>query len=89
MGREVKSSNRTVETPFSANRRLARSAASRTSFTPALTALEDSKAAPTASANSRAMVVLPVPAGPHRMIEVSLRASTRARSAPLGPSRWS
>ena len=74
---------------LSPSRRRALSAASRTSLTPALTALKDSNAAPTASASSRAIVVLPVPAGPQRMTEVSFRASTRALSAPLGPRRWS
>jgi len=79
----------TVDVPCSASRRRARSAASRTSFTPALTALRDSKEAPTASASSRAMVVFPVPAGPQRMTEVSRRLFTRARRAPRGPKRWS
>jgi hypothetical protein len=79
----------TVAIPFSASRRFARSAASRTSLTPALTALSDSNEAPTASASNRAIVVLPVPAGPHRITEVSRRVSTRARNAPRGPRRWS
>ena len=35
------------------------------------------------------MVVLPVPGGPHRIIEASRCASAMRRIGPSGPSRWS
>jgi hypothetical protein len=48
-----------------------------------------SKRMPTASASSRAIVVLPVPGGPHRMIEDSRPAATIRPIAPSGPVRCS
>jgi hypothetical protein len=51
-------------------------------------ALIATKRMPTASASSRAMEVLPVPGGPHRIIEESLPAATIRPIAPSGPVRW-
>ena len=42
------------------------------------------KRMPTASASRRAIVVLPVPGGPHRIIEASLPAATIRPIAPSG-----
>ena len=47
------------------------------------------KRRPTASASSRAMLVFPVPGGPHRIIEASLPAATILPIAPSGPVRCS
>ena len=47
------------------------------------------KRMPTASASRRAIVVLPVPGGPHRIIEASLPAATIRPIAPSGPVRCS
>ena len=57
------------------------------SATPENTAETPTKRSPTAAASSRAMVVLPVPGGPHRISEASLPAATMRPIAPCGPVR--
>ena len=59
------------------------------SATPENTAEIATKRRPTASASRRAMLVLPVPGGPHRIIEASLPAATIRPIAPSGPVRCS
>ena len=58
------------------------------SATPLKTALTLSKRIPTLSASSRAIVVLPVPGGPHRIILERRPAATIRPIAPSGPVRW-
>jgi replication-associated recombination protein RarA len=52
-------------------------------------ALIATKRIPTASASRRAMLVLPVPGGPHRIMLASLPAATMRPIAPSGPVRCS
>ena len=73
--------------PRSPSRFRARSTTSRTSFTPALTALIGSNALSVAPAMRRAIVVLPVPGGPHRITEERRSPSISARSGRPGASR--
>ena len=68
-------------------RAVARSTASRMSFTPPSTALMLRNCASKASAISRAMVVLPVPGGPQRMHECGWPDSKAMRNGMPGPSR--
>ena len=68
--------------------RCARSTASRISLTPPSTAEMAMNCASNASAIRRASVVLPVPGGPHRIIECSRPDSKATRSGLPGPSRW-
>ena len=70
----------------------ARSTTARISFTPAVTAESGSKCAPTASASSRAIVVLPQPGGPQRISDGSVarvdqRAQPGAAREQLRPAR--
>ena len=46
-----------------------------------------SKASPVSPASSRAMVVLPVPGGPHRMIDGMRPAASIRVITPSGPTR--
>ena len=55
------------------------------SATPEKTAEMATKRKSTASASSRAIVVLPVPGGPHRIIEDNRPAATIRPIAPSGP----
>ena len=71
--------------PRSPSRARARSATSRTSLTPALTALSVSKAFSLTPATRRAMVVLPVPGGPQMMTDDSRSDSMSTRSGLPGP----
>ncbi len=57
------------------------------SATPENTAEIATNRSPTASASSRAIVVLPVPGGPHRIIDESLPAATMRPIAPSGPGQ--
>ena len=66
---------------------MARSTASRMSFTPPSTALMLRNCASKASAISRAMVVLPVPGGPQRMQECGWPDSKAMRSGMPGPEQ--
>ncbi len=59
------------------------------SATPENTAEIGTKRRPTASASRRAMLVLPVPGGPHRIIDDNLPAATMRPIAPSGPVRCS
>ena len=59
------------------------------SATPEKTAEMATKRRPTASASRRAMLVLPVPGGPHRIIEDRRPAATIRPIAPSGPVRCS
>src|SRR5262249_4064378 len=68
-----------------AGRRRARSPTSRPSSPPAVTADRVSKALAVAPATSRAVVVLPVPGGPHRITDDRRSASIRLRSGLPGP----
>ncbi len=63
------------------------STAARTSLTPAITADRATNSASQVRATNRASVVLPVPGGPHRIIECRLRPSIRRRSGFPGASR--
>ena len=81
------SRNRIVPWPCSPSRARARSATSRTSFTPAVTADSGSNAFSVAPATSRAIVVLPVPGGPHSTTDDSRSDSMSTRSGLPGPSR--
>ena len=71
----------------SPRRSCACSTASRMSFTPPSTALMVMNCASKASAISRAMVVLPVPGGPHRMQQCGWPDSKAMRSGMPAPSR--
>ncbi len=85
--RWTSSRNRIVPRPCSPMRARARSATSRTSFTPAVTADNGSNAFSVAPATRRAIVVLPVPGGPQRITDESRSASMSTRSGLPGPSR--
>ena len=76
-----------VPRPCSPRRCRARSMTSRTSFTPAVTALSCSNARFVLPATASASVVLPVPGGPQKMALVSRSCSTRRRSGLSGPTR--
>ena len=60
----------------------------RASATPDATAESCCISAPTASASRYAIVVFPVPAGPHRMSEGRWPPSSSEVSAFPGPNRW-
>src|SRR3569832_582437 len=79
---------RLVARPDCARTCLACSTAARTSFTPACTAEMLKNCACTRRAMSRACVVLPVPGGPHRIIERMRPCSIASRSGLPGPRRW-
>ena len=87
LNRCTSSRNRMVPRPCSPRRARARSAASRTSFTPAVTAESGSNALLVAPATSRAIVVLPVPGGPQSTTDESRSASMSTRSGRPGPRR--
>ena len=76
-----------VPRPCSPMRARARSAISRTSFTPAVTADSGSNAFSVAPATSRAIVVLPVPGGPHNTTDERRSASISTRSGRPGPKQ--
>ena len=59
------------------------------SATPENTADSGSKRRPTASASKRAIVVLPVPGGPQRIMDDSLPAASIRPIAPCGPVKCS
>src|SRR3569623_1133834 len=82
------STNRIVARPDCTRTCLASSTAARTSFTPASTAEMLKNCACTRRAMSRASVVLPVPGGPHRIIEWMRPCSIASRSGLPGPRRW-
>ena len=83
------SRKRIVPRPCSPMRARARSATSRTSFTPAVTADSGSNAFSVAPATRRAIVVLPVPGGPQRITDDSRSASMSTRSGLPDPRRCS
>ncbi len=83
------SMKRMVPWPCSPRRRSASASASRTSFTPAPVADSVIMCFALASASSRASVVLPVPAGPHRMHEPTRSDSASVRNGAPGATRWS
>ena len=58
-------------------------------MTPEKIALICSKCRLVAFASRRATVVLPVPGGPQKISEPSVRAASMRVSTPSGPSRWS
>src|SRR5206468_12333037 len=70
------------------SRSRAAASTARTSLTPALVADSSSKAELVAWATIWARVVLPLPAGPHRITERSSSASIRERRALRWPSTW-
>ena len=78
---------RTVGAPPRSIQSRARAITARTSATPLMTAESVANGASTASASSRASVVLPEPGGPHRTIEARWPRSTMRRSAPRSPTR--
>ena len=67
--RWISSMNRTVRPPSRLSRSRAAATVERISATPLITAERLMNSAPTASARSRARLVLPVPGGPHSRIE--------------------
>src|SRR5216683_1129720 len=78
----------TVRLPSSSSTRRAASTASRRSATPEVTAASDLKTALDWRATSNAIVVLPVPGGPHRIIEWSLPAAAISLSRrPFRPKK--
>ena len=77
----------TVRRPLPARICCACSTAARTSFTPAITADSARNSESQVFATRRASVVLPVPGGPHRIIECRLRPSSKRRSGLPGASR--
>ncbi|MCU0263180.1 MAG: hypothetical protein MUF09_05830 [Candidatus Nanopelagicales bacterium] len=83
VNRCTSSMNRTVGTPDIR----AVSIAARTSLTPAVTALSSTNRRPAAPLTSEAIVVLPVPGGPHRMIELAPDPSMSRRSGEPGATR--
>ena len=87
--RWTSSRNRIVPCPRSPRRWRARSSTSRTSFTPALTALSCSKALLVWAAMAWARVVLPVPGGPQRITDERRSASTSVRSGWPAPNSCS
>ena len=80
--RWISSMKRIVRRPFPPSRSRARAITARTSSTRAETAEISSNAAPVRSATIRAIVVLPVPGGPKRIIDGG-RSSSIARAAPI------
>ena len=78
-----------VPWPCSPRRCSAPASASRTSFTPAAVADRVTRCLAVLSASRRARVVLPVPAGPHRMEEPTRSDSASARNGAPGPTRCS
>ena len=86
--RWISSMKSTVRRPVWPRRSRALSMTLRTSATPELTADNSSYTAPTASATSRATVVLPVPGGPKKIIERTVPVSMATRSGAPSPSRW-
>src|SRR5581483_10569232 len=81
--------NTIVRRPVALRTRSASLITSRISLMPASTALNDTKRAFVRSAMIRASVVLPVPGGPHRMIDCSRSRSIASRSGLPGASRSS
>ena len=78
-----------VPWPCSPRRCSAPASASRTSFTPAAVALSVTRCLAVVSARRRARVVLPVPAGPHRMEDGTRSDSASRRKGAPGATRWS
>ena len=78
-----------VPWPCSPRRRWASARASRTSFTPAAVADSVTRCLAVASASRRARVVLPVPAGPHRIDDPTRSDSASRRKGAPGPTRCS
>ena len=76
---------RSVRTPLPPSRSRARASTARTSSTRAETAESSSNAADDASATIRAIVVLPTPGGPWRIIDGARPSSIARRSAVPGP----
>lgn len=68
---------------------LAASKTLRKSATPEKIADICSNCRPTRSAMSRAMVVLPVPGGPQRIIDANRPSATMRPMGPSGPTMWS
>ena len=63
------------------------SMAARTSLTPAVTALSSTKRRPAAPLTREAIVVLPVPGGPHRITEAAPDPSMSRRRGDPGATR--
>ena len=89
LNRWISSRKRIVPRPCSPMRCRARSITSRTSLTPALTALICSKTRLVLPATASASVVLPVPGGPQKIALVRRSCSTKRRSGLPGPTRCS
>ena len=85
LNRWTSSTKSMVPCPCSPRRRCASVSASRTSFTPAAVAERVTRCLAVVAANKRANVVLPVPAGPHKMAEPTRSLSARARNGAPGP----
>ncbi len=86
--RWISSTKRSVPRPVS-RRFLAASNTLRRSATPEKTADSSSKARSVSWASNRAIVVLPQPGGPQRIIEARRREATMRPIGPSGPRRWS
>ena len=78
--RWISSTNRTVSRPERTSSRRAASIAARTSLTPAATAETSTNARSDCWLTIEAMVVLPVPGGPHRSRDIACSPSTSWRS---------
>ena len=83
--RWISSTNRIVRWPRTRRAPSAAAITSLMSLMPASTALNETKRAFVRSATSRAIVVLPVPGGPQRMIDCSRSRSMASRKRPPGP----
>src|SRR5438477_5375086 len=86
LNRWISSINTMVRRPVERRRRSASLMTSRISLIPARTALKDTNLAFVVSAMMRASVVLPVPGGPHRMMDCRRSRSIASRSGLPGAS---
>ena len=87
--RWISSMKRIVRCPFPPRRSRARAMTARTSSTRAETAESSSKTAPVRSATILAIVVLPVPGGPKRIVDGGRSCSIASRRAVPSPSTCS
>ena len=86
LNRWISSTKTIVRRPVERRSRSASAITSRISLMPASTALNETNRAFVVSAMMRASVVLPVPGGPHRMIDCSRSRSIASRSGLPGAS---
>src|SRR5437763_1776020 len=89
LNRCTSSMNRMVGRPPARRSRRAASITARTSLTPADSADSATNRRSPAPAARCAMVVLPLPGGPHRITDIGAAPVTSCRSGAPGASRWS